>query len=172
MILKKYIKIIAAFWIIIICTFTLQQEYLLFKGKEVLLKTIPVDPRDLFRGDYVVLNYEIAQIPKNYRNHHFEFNKTVYVTLDIDKNNIGHIKSITKYKPSTNFFLEGKIKRCDIPQAIIFKSTRQCIHYGIETYFVKEGTGKKLENDLRDGTLVKIIIDKNGKAKVKGFENI
>jgi hypothetical protein len=29
-------------------------------GREVLLKVEPVDPRDLLRGDYVILNYEIS----------------------------------------------------------------------------------------------------------------
>ena len=32
-------------------------------GQEVLLKVEPVDPRDLLRGDYVVLTYEIRNIP-------------------------------------------------------------------------------------------------------------
>lgn len=30
-------------------------------GQTVTLKTIPVDPRSIFRGDYVVLSYEIGQ---------------------------------------------------------------------------------------------------------------
>ena len=30
-------------------------------GREVLLKVEPVDPRDLLRGDYVVLTYEITR---------------------------------------------------------------------------------------------------------------
>ena len=32
-------------------------------GREVLLKVEPVDPRDLLRGDYVLLGYEISRIP-------------------------------------------------------------------------------------------------------------
>ena len=32
-------------------------------GTEVLLKVEPVDPRDLLRGDYVSLGYEISRIP-------------------------------------------------------------------------------------------------------------
>ncbi len=31
-------------------------------GEEIVLKTAPVDPRDLLRGDYVVLSYDIATI--------------------------------------------------------------------------------------------------------------
>ena len=32
-------------------------------GHEVLLKVQPVDPRDLLRGDYVWLGYDISTIP-------------------------------------------------------------------------------------------------------------
>ena len=32
-------------------------------GKEVTLQSRPVDPRDLLRGDYVVLGYDISQLP-------------------------------------------------------------------------------------------------------------
>jgi uncharacterized membrane-anchored protein len=31
-------------------------------GEEILLKTAPVDPRDIFRGDYVNLRYDISTI--------------------------------------------------------------------------------------------------------------
>ena len=33
------------------------------EGTEVTLQTRPVDPRDFLRGDYVVLNYEITNLP-------------------------------------------------------------------------------------------------------------
>ena len=33
------------------------------QGSEVTLQTRPVDPRDFLRGDYVVLNYEITNLP-------------------------------------------------------------------------------------------------------------
>ncbi|MCF3642108.1 GDYXXLXY domain-containing protein [Rhizobium sp. TRM95111] len=36
---------------------------ILRNGAEVRLKTVPVDPRDLLRGDYVTLSYEISTIP-------------------------------------------------------------------------------------------------------------
>lgn len=42
---------------------TLVQENLLRHGKVVLLETRPVDPRDLLRGDYLILNYKISEVP-------------------------------------------------------------------------------------------------------------
>jgi uncharacterized membrane-anchored protein len=39
-----------------------EREHILRNGKVILLRTAPIDPRDLFRGDYVRLNYEISRI--------------------------------------------------------------------------------------------------------------
>ena len=33
------------------------------RGETIRLRTVPVDPRDLLRGDYVILGYEISRIP-------------------------------------------------------------------------------------------------------------
>src|SRR3989304_6996399 len=68
-------KVKTAFWVVIAIQFLILfflngvREYRLhagtiFKGNVVLLKTIPVDPRDLMRGDYVVLRYEITALSK------------------------------------------------------------------------------------------------------------
>src|SRR5215813_12961082 len=37
--------------------------HILREGTEVTLQTRAIDPRDLLRGDYVVLGYDISQLP-------------------------------------------------------------------------------------------------------------
>lgn len=162
--MKKKVTIVIFIWLIIICSFVLTQEFTLRSGTQVLLKTVPVDPRDLFRGDYVILNYKIAQIPSNL---YLPNNKTVYVTLDTDEDNVASAVEYSEKKPSNKLFIKGTAGMCDttIP---LFKSGR-CVKFGIESYFVKEFSGKVIEKDLRNGTLVKAVIDKNGNAKVVGF---
>ena len=59
---KNLFVIIAIFWLVIIGGFVAYKEFTLKTGDEILLKTLPVDPRDLFRGDYVILRYEIGTI--------------------------------------------------------------------------------------------------------------
>ena len=39
-----------------------EREYILKTGTMIHLRTAPIDPRDIFRGDYVRLNYEISRI--------------------------------------------------------------------------------------------------------------
>ncbi|OIO30741.1 hypothetical protein AUJ77_01795 [Candidatus Nomurabacteria bacterium CG1_02_43_90] len=57
---------IGIFWIVILGAFIGFKEFTLRTGQEVLLKTLPVDPRDFFRGDYVVLRYDISRINLSY----------------------------------------------------------------------------------------------------------
>jgi len=40
-----------------------EREWIVRNGPTVWLRTAPIDPRDLFRGDYVTLGYEISTIP-------------------------------------------------------------------------------------------------------------
>jgi uncharacterized membrane-anchored protein len=49
----------------------------------VILETRPIDPRSLFRGDYVRLNYEIneLQLDKLSGDQSFKRNDTIYVVL-------------------------------------------------------------------------------------------
>ncbi|MQG38864.1 MAG: GDYXXLXY domain-containing protein [SAR202 cluster bacterium] len=42
--------------------FVIYQENLKGTGRKIILQTIPVDPRDLLRGEYVDLRYEISDI--------------------------------------------------------------------------------------------------------------
>ena len=38
-------------------------RYPVWFGKEVVLRTVPVDPRDLLRGNYARLRYDISEAP-------------------------------------------------------------------------------------------------------------
>ena len=53
-------------------------------GTPVMLKTEPIDPRDLFRGDYVILNYEISQLStaELEGDNEFERHQPIYVAIE------------------------------------------------------------------------------------------
>ena len=53
----------AAIQIALIAMMVYDRVRVLREGTEVTLQTRPVDPRDFLRGDYVVLNYEISNLP-------------------------------------------------------------------------------------------------------------
>ena len=56
---KQFIGIISL-WLIIIFGLIGYKQLTIVTGTTVLLETVPVDPRDIFRGDYVTLNYAIS----------------------------------------------------------------------------------------------------------------
>ena len=64
--MKPKLKVLFAFVIVLqvlsLVGFVIYQESLKDTGTKVILQTIPVDPRDLLRGEYVDLRYDISDI--------------------------------------------------------------------------------------------------------------
>lgn len=147
---------IGIFWLIIIGGFVAMKESTLRSGTKVLLQTEPVDPRDLFRGDYVTLRYDISEVelfgPKD--------GSTVYVLLDTS----GKYATVYKAqfeKPASGIFLKGT--------GYWFRGEgiTARVEYGIESYFVPEGEGRKIENYVGRGLAVRVAIDADGRAVIK-----
>ncbi|MDF2945801.1 MAG: hypothetical protein K0S51_480 [Bacillales bacterium] len=114
-------------------------------GRDVLLKTVPYDPKDVFYGDYVTLNYEInmVDVDKLAFSSEDHFSGKVFVLLEKNmKTKYWEVKKVYKKKPevySNQVVLKGKILYYDV---------NQCrIAYGLETYYIEEGTGEKF-NEL------------------------
>ncbi|WLD94183.1 GDYXXLXY domain-containing protein [Alkalihalobacillus sp. AL-G] len=110
-------------------------------GERLLLKTEPIDPRDLFHGDYVILNYDISSLSLSLweGEDKFESREKVYVVLQ-KKDKYYDAIGIYPDKPDVD---DGKV---------VLKGKAQYEHagtvfidYGIERYYVEEGTGKSIE---------------------------
>lgn len=43
-----------------------RSQFTLLTGDKVLLEVVPVDPRDIFAGEYVRLNYKISDMGPSY----------------------------------------------------------------------------------------------------------
>ena len=84
--MKKWASI--AFWIVVagqlvfLLGFIAVKEVALRTGTEVVLQTVPVDPRSLLQGDYAILDYEIADLPPFMQDD--PVGETVYVVLKAD----------------------------------------------------------------------------------------
>ncbi len=147
----------------IIVGFIGYKEYTIQTGDEYLVKTRPVDPRDLFRGDYVILNYDVSTIQLNdvkTDSDSYNLGEEVYVTI---KNTEGYLNvtGVLRYEPTNDDikFIKAKVKRN--------YSNTLTLEYGIESYFVPEGEGKTIERYRGDNMDVKIAVDKNGNALIK-----
>ena len=133
-------------------------EVQLARGTEVRLQTVPVDPRDLFRGDYVILRYEISQVDV-YDN--IRAGDTVYVPLRKVGVRWKARGGAQREKPEEPPFIRGRAT------SSMSSETLEPIEveYGIETYFIEAGTGRRYES--AEFLYVDVSIDRNGKARIK-----
>lgn len=175
---RKFFYLVVVFWLLIFSGFIAYKEYTLQTGKEVLLKTVPVDPRDLFRGDYVTLGYTISALnltdgqaeDSNYMN--YTNNDRIYLALEF-KDGYGVPKKIYKNPPDSELFIKGRAK------GIIYERSgnneskplvrRLRVEYGIESYFVPEGLGGEIERQRWDDKRIDVLIavDRFGNAAIK-----
>lgn len=179
---KKILYLIIVFWLLIFSGFILYKEYTLRTGTEIILKTEPVDPRDLFRGDYVTLNYEISTLDLDAvpaEDPYFEYNDHIYLALELE-NGYGVPKKIYKNPPDDELYIKGTVKELIYDwEAYEDSATTEepyvkklRIEYGIESYFVPEGRGLEIESQQwtgREGVSVKVVVDKYGNAVIKSL---
>lgn len=150
---------------------------LLRGGREIVLDVEPVDPRSLFRGDYVTLGYgnlsrlEGVTIPKEQSFTESEMaGRPVFVTLA--KSATGTWEKIaagldrpTSVTPD-QVVLAGRITSFWSDSS----GGSAQIAYGIESYFVPEDTGKPIEAQAADKKLqVQVAVDLAGRAAIKGI---
>ena len=160
---KKIFILLGIFWLVVIGGFIGYKEYTLRTGQEVLLKTTPVDPRDLFRGDYVVLRYDISNLnPQGvtFERNDFKSGDKVYVGLDI-KEKYAVATGVYSQPLSNGLFIKGTLK--DV------SGSRFNVEYGIESYFVPEGKGRDIERQLGRNVDVRVAIDKSGNSVIKAL---
>jgi uncharacterized membrane-anchored protein len=141
------------------------QERVLRVGQVILLETQPVDPRDLLRGDYIRLNYKISDLPANLFSPPAKMEltpgTTVFVALAPAGTNQFYeaMRAGTeKFTPATNEVLIcGKVAQS-------WRNHAGSVHveYGLEQYFVAEGTGNP-----RGKLTVQAAVSKSGHASIK-----
>jgi uncharacterized membrane-anchored protein len=149
---------------------------ILREGTEVTLQTQPVDPRDLLRGDYVVLRYDISQLPAGTLAGQpaAERNPIVFVKLVPDAAGLYQAVSVhAEAVPVTapEVLIRGRLATyggasCGSDRRAF--CDKLVIRYGLENYFVPEGEGKKLEQTRNQQKLrVVAAVLPSGRAAIK-----
>ena len=147
-----------AFWAIVaaqlvfLIGFIGVREVALRTGTQVVLQTVPVDPRSLLQGDYAILDYEIARLPDWMDG--FSAGRTVYVVLQ-EERDVWTSSTYTEERSRVagEVFIKGRIDRIGHAD------------FGIGTYFVPEGTGRIIEG-AQDVKVV-VSVDEDGNAVIK-----
>ncbi|RFZ86552.1 hypothetical protein D0Y60_16320 [Shinella sp. WSJ-2] len=145
---------------------------ILRNGADIRLKTLPVDPRDLLRGDYVILSYPISTIPKS------------IVTGEVPKVN-GRERLVVRLKPGTDGLwaaTEASFGTLAPEEGSVLLRTQPFdyysvtdgvlpdslfVSYGLERYYVPEGEGKVLEDARNQEELeVEARVSKDGTPQI------
>ena len=152
------------------------RDRLIKDGREITMSVVPVDPRDLMRGDYVILNYSLSplrteEIPgANLEG--LSSGSVVYVTLAPGEGNrwkaVGASASPPEFTIPENVLVKARVQTIWHDEST--KRTEAHVRYGIESYFVPEGTGKAIENKIRSGKVEALVaIGRDGTAALKGI---
>jgi uncharacterized membrane-anchored protein len=166
---QRILKITVAVQLLILVGMIGLRAIPLATGQTVLVRVEPVDPRDLFRGDYVILSYDFSRAPREGIEGLSESERgswkklegrPVYVTLVPDSNGVHHrAEKVTLVKPKTGLFIKGQMER------------HGSVKYGIESYFVEERTGLVYEQAMQSRKLTaELAVTSNGQAALKGLK--
>lgn len=145
--------------------------HLLQTGREITLDVVPVDPRSLFRGDYVILSYDVSRLGPGVLSEQPPRGGTVYVA--IARGEDGRWKavaasSVALAPENGRVILKGRLDRA-WPGAPGERATAR-VTYGIESYFVPEGTGRELERQVGEKRISAVVaVDASGNAAIKGL---
>lgn len=178
---KKHLAFLAAIalFVIVLASGVYTQEDLRRNGQQVILATMPVDPRDILRGDYIDLAYEIGRgeqavaFAKS-----LPASQPVYALLTLGADNRVTSYAFTTTKPSGGVYIRGEAVVQEYQNYVeekngqsVYRTEKQgTINYPqIEQYFVPEGKGWAIDRigRLNSGKKleVKIAID-GGRAQI------
>ena len=148
--MNQYKRLIIALAVLILIagSFILYLSFPLLTGTTIILKTQPVDPLDLFRGQYLTINYEISRVNLS---EGFKEGDAVYVSLKEGSDKIWHADKILSSKPESGVFIKGAAKQSWRGLAV---------EYGIEQYF--------FERDAHIPRMdsIKAKVDSTGQARI------
>lgn len=153
--MKKRNLILIAINLILVLAFfawsVYEKEQTLKNGKLILLELAPVDPRSLFQGDYMRLDYAITRsamsdsiAPKGY-----------FVVVPNENNVAKRIRIQGKIEP---------LGKDELP--LRYAVTKEMfVKIGAESYFFQEGTAEAFDSARYGG----LKIDKNGVGILVGL---
>lgn len=136
-------------------------------GTEVRLSVRPIDPRDLFRGDYVILSYDISRLNTAALSGDDKFDRREQVFVTLERRDGAAWQPIAVHRDHP----DPKTGQIIIAGTVNWSSVKElAVSYGIESYFVPEGTGRDLERK-RDKASIDVLaaIAPDGRAAIKGL---
>jgi len=180
--LTKYLVLLAvAAQLLVLAWMAAEREWIFRTGRVVYLRTAPIDPRDLFRGDFVRLQYEInsvhmekpaaalTAVPAPERKRH----EVIYTRLQPAGEGVHDATGSSTTRPSEGIFIRGRTE--DDWRLGWRGGGHTFVKYGIEQLFVEQGSGKAIEDrrGTRDGLQVpmevEVALSGSGTGVIRGY---
>jgi uncharacterized membrane-anchored protein len=142
------------------------KQWTLSTGTAVVLETRPVDPRSLFRGDYVRLGYVINRLDADLpgMSKVIKAHETMYVTLRQDGT---FWKAVSVHAVRPDPAPGDVVIKGETPYGANNVKAVE-IRYGIEEYFVPEGEGLAIQRPPQAGKVsILVAVDRFGNAGIK-----
>lgn len=167
----KLVVLVAAVMTIILGWMVWDRASLLRNGREIVLQVTPVDPRSLFRGDYVILGYPITRVPvPDIGGKPIAPGDIVYVSLVPEADGAWKVAGTSLKHPGApkdnGIVLQGRAGQRWWQR----QGDQISVRYGIESFFVPEDTGRDLEKLVREKKITaRVAVDTKGRAAIKGL---
>ncbi len=162
--------------LLILLALPLKPFLISFLGQEVTLAVRPVDPRDLFRGDYVALSFEIETVPVNLFEHDegstheqaVRRRSEWFVTLEEGPDGLWKPSNASQ-QPGREPYLKGRVKYMG---QVIGRGQTAELDYGtnMRRYYVRENTGRALEKAAQEGVLRARVAIWRGEAVIQSVQ--
>jgi uncharacterized membrane-anchored protein len=147
---------------------------ILRSGTEVTLQTTPVDPRDLLRGDYVVLGYAIGNAPTGELRAKPAPGRNAPMFVQLTRGEDGFHRAVAAHlapvpMPAGDVLIRGRaINGMNCGKSGPEFCPTVGIRYGIEKYFVPEGEGREIESARNQGKVTIVAaVAPDGRAAIK-----
>ena len=175
---NKYILVaLVVFQLAIVGGMLLMAMLPLLTGQPVQLEVTLRDPRDLFRGNYVYLFYDINRLPLDSlendlpKEGNLNFGDELFVSLK-QRGDVFVADGVWQHRPENRRFIKGIVAY----NTWLSDNTVLSLNYGIESYFTDPKSAKEWEERLRfnpDSTFVSPIVtamvDGRGNARIKSI---
>ena len=150
------------------------KQWTLITGTPVVLETRPIDPRSLFRGDYVRFDYAIGRLSANLPGATDDFwpHDKIYVLLVKDE---PYWRPVSLHRerpaaPPDHVVIKGRFSYGGGTASGGRRATDVHVEYGIEDYFVPEGEGRALERPAPDEKItVRVAVDRYGNPGIQAI---
>ncbi|TYC68049.1 GDYXXLXY domain-containing protein [Stappia sp. BW2] len=127
-------------------------------GTAVPLAVVPVDPRDLLRGDYVVINLAIGTISKTVPGaDKFRSGDRVFVGLKSEGAGAAVPVLIARERAEA-----GDLAIAGTVRSVLEDEIR--VDYGIDAFFLPEGEGLEIERMDRSRILLEVAVTEDGRS--------